>query len=39
MIKDSKYIKIDSVNPLNLIIGKVNGNEYLVLVPTNEGNK
>ena len=23
-IKDSKYVKIDSVNPLNLIINKVN---------------
>ena len=25
MIKDSKYVKIDSVNPLYLIINKVNG--------------
>ena len=24
-IKDSKYVKINSVNPLCLIIGKVNG--------------
>ena len=41
-IKDSKYVKIDSVNPLNLIINKVNWyfeinkNEYLILVSTNE---
>ena len=35
MIKDSKYVKIDSVNPLYLIFGKVNwyseeinGNKY-----------
>ena len=43
MIKDSKYIKINSVNPLYLIFSKVNGyfeeingNKYLTLVPTNE---
>ena len=42
-IKDSKYIKINSVNPLYLIFGKVNGyfeevngNKYLTLAPTNE---
>ena len=42
-IKDSKYIKINSVNPLYLIINKVNGyfekfnkSNYLTLVPTNE---
>ena len=42
-IKDSKYIKINSVNPLYLIFSKVNGyfeeingNKYLTLVPTNE---
>ena len=42
-IKDSKYIKIYSVNPLYLIFNKVNGyfeeingNKYLTLVPTNE---
>ena len=42
-IKDSQYIKINSVNMLNLIINKVNGyfekingNKYLTLVPTNE---
>ena len=42
-IKDSKYIKINSVNPLYLIFSKVNryfeevnGNKYLMLVPTNE---
>ena len=42
-IKDSKYVKINSVNPLYLIWNKVNGyfeeingNKYLMLVPTNE---
>ena len=42
-IKDSKYIKINSVNPLYLSIYKVNryfeeinGNKHLTLVPTNE---
>ena len=42
-IKDSRYIKINSVNPLYLIFSKVNGyfeeingNKYLTLVPTNE---
>ena len=42
-IKDSEYVKIDSVNPLYLIINKVNGcfeginkNRYLTLAPTNE---
>ena len=42
-IKDSKFVKINSVNPLNLTLGKVNGyfeevngNKYLTLVPTNE---
>ena len=42
-VKDSKYIKINSVNPLYLVINKVNGyseeineNKYLTLVPTNE---
>ena len=42
-MKNSKYIKINSVNPLRLIINKVNGyfeeinkKEYLTLVPTNE---
>ena len=42
-IKDSKYIKINSVNPLYLIFNKVNGyfeqingNKYLTLVPTSE---
>ena len=42
-IKDWKYIKIYSVNPLYLIFNKVNGyfeeingNKYLMLVPTNE---
>ena len=43
-IKDSKYVKINSVNPLYLIFSKVNGyfekinrNNYLTLVPNNEG--
>ena len=42
-IKDSKYVKINSVNPLELIFNKVNGyfeeingNKYLTLVSTNE---
>ena len=42
-IKDSKYVKINSVNLLYLIFNKVNeyfeeinGNKYLTLVPTNE---
>ena len=42
-IKDSIYVKTDSVNPLYLIINKVkgyfkqiNGNQYLMLVPINE---
>ena len=41
--KDSKYIIINSVHPLYLIINKlngyfeeINGNKYLMLVPTNE---
>ena len=43
MIKDSKYVKINSVNPLYLTFNKMNGyfeeineNKYLALVPTNE---
>ena len=43
IIKDSKYIKINSVNPLYLIFSKVNAyfeeinkSKYLTLVPTNE---
>ena len=42
-IKDWKYVEINSINPLYLIINKVNeyfeeidGNKYLTLVPTNE---
>ena len=42
-IKDLKYGKINSVNPLYLILGKMNGlfeeinkNKYLTLVSTNE---
>ena len=41
-IKDSKYVEINSVNPLYLIFSsmneyfeKVNGNKYWALVPTN----
>ena len=43
MMKDSKFVKINSVNLLYLIINEVsgyfeenNGNKYLMLVPTNE---
>ena len=46
MIKDSKYMKINGLNPLYLIFSKVNGyfkeinkNTYLTLVPTNESNE
>ena len=42
-IKDSKYVKINSVNPLYLIFGKVNGyfedingNKYLTLISTDK---
>ena len=42
-IKDSKYVKIYSVNPLYLFFNKVNGyfeeingNKYSAVVPTNE---
>ena len=42
-IKDLKYVKINSANPLYLIFNKVNGyfeeingNKYLTIVPTNE---
>ena len=42
-IKDLKFVKINSVNPLYLIFSKlngyfeeINGNIYLALVPTNE---
>ena len=45
-IKDSKYVKINSGNPLYLIFNKLNGyfeetngNKYLTLVPTNENKK
>ena len=44
-IRDSKYVKINIINPLYLIINKVdeyfeeiNKNKYLALVPTNESN-
>ena len=43
MIKDSKYVKVNSLNPLYLIFEKVNGyfeenngNKYLTLVPSNK---
>ena len=44
-VKYSKYVKIDSVNPLYLIFSKMNGhldtkeinkNKYLALIPTNQ---
>ena len=42
-VNDSKYVQINSVNPLYLIFNKVNGyfeevskSNYLTLVPTNE---
>ena len=42
-IKDSKYVKINSVNLLYLMFNRINGyfeeingNKYLTLVPTNE---
>ena len=42
-LKNLRYVKISSVNPLYLIINKVNGyfeeiygNKYLTLIPTNE---
>ena len=42
-IKDLKHVTIYSVNPLHLVFNKVteyfeeiNGNKYLMLVPTNE---
>ena len=45
-IRDSEYVKINSVNRLYLIFNKVNGyfekvnrNKYLTLVPTNESKK
>ena len=45
-IKESKYVRINNVNPLCFIINKVNEyfeeinkNKYLVLVPTNESKK
>ena len=42
-MKNLRYVKINSVNPLRLMLSKVNGyfreinkNKYLTLVPTNE---
>ena len=44
--KYSKYVKVNNVNPLFLLFGKVNGyfeeineNKYLALVPTGESKK
>ena len=46
MMKDLKYVKTDSVNPLHLIFNKINGyfeeinkNKYLTLVATNKSKK
>ena len=45
-IKNLKYVKINSINPLYLFINKVNvyfeeiiKNKYLTLLPTNESKK
>ena len=45
-VKNSKYVKHNSVNPFHLIISKlnkyldeINKNKYLTLVPTNESKK
>ena len=45
-VKDSKYVKINSVDPLYLIFNKanryfeeINGNKYSTLVPGNETKK
>ena len=45
-IKDSRYVKINSVNPLYLILGKINeyfeeisGNKKMSPVPTNKSNE
>ena len=42
-MKDSKYVKINNLNPLYLILNivngyfeEINGNKYLTLVSTNE---
>ena len=44
--KYSKYVKVNNVNPIFLLFGKVNGyfeeingNKYLALVPTGESKK
>ena len=46
ILKDFDYVKIDSVNPLYLVIGKVdgyiekkNGNKYLTLFSTDKNKK
>ena len=45
-MKDSDYVKINSVNPLNIIIGEAdgytevkNGNKYLIFAPTDKNKK
>ena len=45
-VKDSEYVKIDRVNPLNLIVNEVdghfkeiNGNKYWTLVSTDKNKK
>ena len=45
-IKDSKHVKINSVNPLDLMLNKINGyfeefngNNYITLVSTNKSKK
>ena len=44
--KDRRYVKINSVNPLHLIIGEIieyfeeiNENKYSTVVPTNENKR
>ena len=46
MIRNLKYVKINSINPLYFIFSKlngyfeeINGNKYLTLIPTNETKK
>ena len=43
MIKEFSYVKVNSINPLYLVLDKINGyieesngNNYLTLVPTDE---
>ena len=46
MIRNLKYVKINSINPSYFIFSKlngyfeeINGNKYLTLIPTNETKK